>query len=91
MIFPSFMAAVISLITAANAVPASEPLKPWFAIPSRIDVTVSISCPAALKFAAQFLYASPSCIADVLLEDCALASRSAKYPASSACMLKAER
>ena len=52
---PSCMDDVTSRMMAASAVPASEPFRPWFAIMASRLVTVSTSCPAALRFAAQFL------------------------------------
>ena len=71
LIAPFSIFCVMSRMVAASAVPDSEPLKPWFAIASSKEVVVSTSCPAACKLAAEFLYASPSCAAVVLLLDCA--------------------
>ena len=90
-IAPSFIFWVIWVIMDPNAVPASDPLSPWFAIPSRSEVTVSMSCPPVWRIAAQFPYASPSCCAVVLLFACANASISAIFALSDACIPKAER
>lgn len=56
---PSFILSVISRSMAFMAVPASEPLRPWFAIMDMAADVVSTSRPAACAFAAQFLKAMP--------------------------------
>ena len=91
LIRPFSIFCVIWVIIDPNAVPASEPFSPWFAIPSSRAVTVSMSCPAAFRLAAQFPYASPSCSAVVLLFAWAYASMSAMYALFSASMPKADR
>ena len=90
-IAPSCMDDVMSRMMAASAVPASLPFRPWFAIMLSRLVTVSTSCPAACRFAAQFLYASPSAAAVVLEFACAYASMSANLAESFASSPKALR
>ena len=88
---PSSMLALRSRMIAVRAVPASLPLRPWFAIMASSVVTVPTSWPIPCRYAAQFLYASPSCSVVVLLLACEYASRSDRSAACDASMPNADR